>query len=63
MRTWGERQYTLIGHNINCTELQITTDYIPFSSDTSVPLAGVQPLLDEVSDIDEVSLGRCLATS
>ena len=51
----GERQYTLIGHYKNCAELQITLAYIPFSSDTSVPLmrcllAGVRLILDGVSD-------------
>ena len=50
----GERQYTLIGHYINCTDLQITTGYIPLNPVTSVPwmrcpLAGVRSLLDEVS--------------
>ena len=50
----GERQYTLIGHYINCTDLQITTGYIPLNPATSVPwmrcpLAGVRSLLDEVS--------------
>ena len=33
----GERQYTLIGHYINCTDLQITTGYIPLNPATSVP--------------------------
>ena len=46
----GERQYTLIGHYINCTDLQITTDYISLAPVTSVPL-------------DKVSLVRCLTTS
>ena len=49
----GERQYTLIGHYINCTDLQITTDYISLAPVTSVPwtrcpLAGVRSLPDEV---------------
>ena len=50
----GERQYTLIGHYINCTDLQITTDYISMIPAASVPLtrcllAGVRSLPDEVS--------------
>ena len=56
----GERQYTLIGHYINCTDLQITTGYIPLSPATSVPWArcppaGVRSLLDEVSSISTLA--------
>ena len=49
----GERQYTLIGHYINCTDLQITTDYISLVPVIRVPrircpLAGVWSLADNV---------------
>ena len=60
----GERQYTLIGHYINCTDLQITTDYIPLNPVTSVPwmrcpLAGVRSLLDEVSSTLALAISAC----
>ena len=60
----GERQYTLIGHYINCTDLQITTDYIPLNPVTSVPrmrcpLTGVRSLLDEVSSTLALATGAC----
>ena len=64
MRTWGERQYTLIGHYINCTDLQITTDYISLAPVTSVPwmrcpLAGVRSLLDAVSSTLTLASSAC----
>ena len=44
MRTWGERQYTLIGHDINCTRLLITIRLYSISSATGVLLPGVLTL-------------------
>ena len=60
----GERQYTLIGHYINCTDLQITTGYIPLNPITSVPrvrcpLAGVRSLPDKVPFILVLASSAC----